>query len=184
MSTLSLEEARTLLSGKILNRDICDLSLEEQIESYNLLTFIEGLIKKRKEVLKDNFDVVIESTGESDEDRRVLEVGDRQIYKDRRVAKVPDPEGLKELILATNQGRNAKKKLQLTDAFDEIPQYEINPSKLQKLIDLGKLDEDAVVALYKETFTIRVSATPEDKRRFAALRGSSGGSEEISEDLD
>lgn len=130
------------------------LSLEEKVEIYVTTTYIEDVLKTRKESIRDVLLKTAQESGEPNEKGgNRLSVGHHVVNRERRVSAAPDEKKLLALL--------EKKGLSPDTAFDKVTVLQPNPSKVTALVESGHLSEEEAKALYKETFACVVRASRE-----------------------
>jgi hypothetical protein len=90
-------------------------------------------------------------------------VNGTKLGKRKNVGTKPDEEGLKQLLRS--------KGISLTEGFDEVTVYSYNPSKVDFLVESGKLTRSEVDALRKVTYTIECEASDELAKYVSEARG-------------
>jgi hypothetical protein len=151
--------------GKMMQADPREVPLSDVTTSYAVLNHLEKVIGARKKQLKPHLMSQAETHGDTtDKGGSVLAVDDEKIVRERRISSEPNEDKLRAL-LETNS-------IPILDCFDEVKSVKLNASKLQYLIDIGKLKKDEVEGLRDETFALKVDPGPELKELLLAACGS------------
>jgi len=147
------KEVRPLLTGYVLHAPAEDIPIEHVVQAWSILDFIEGLIADRKAALRLRLLDEAESNGKpTDKGGQRLFISGSTVLREKRVAKSPSEDVVRKLI--------AEAKLKLVDVFDEQTVLVLNPSKLDLLVDTGKLDAEALEASKKVSWALKVFASP------------------------
>jgi len=150
--------------GKMLQADPREVPLSDVTVSYAVLNHLEKVIDARKKQLKPHLMSQAETHGDqNDKGGSVLAVGEEHIIRERRLTKEPNEEKLRAL-LDTNG-------ITILECFDEVKAVKLNASKLQYLIDIGKLKAVEVEGLREESFALKVEPGPELKELILAACG-------------
>jgi hypothetical protein len=128
---------------------------------------VEKLCAARKEVLRHYLlDTVGEKGEASDKGSFRLEVDGTVVVKERRGGQKLDGERLMDLLTAH--------KLEVSQGFDEVRLWQLNPSKVQWLLETGVLSEAEVEGLYNSpSYALRVKKSAELETALAKVHGSS-----------
>lgn len=154
--TVVRREIEPLGHGAALHTDPTTVSLSEVVVAYAVLNHVEKVIDKRKKELKPHLMKQAEAHGSLlEKGHRALEVGQEKLTRERKLSAGPNEDKLK-LLMET-------KSIALLEAFDEVKAVVLNPSKLEYLVQVGKLKADEVEALRDESFALSVEAGPELK---------------------
>jgi hypothetical protein len=140
VSTLALE-TKAISSGRILSEPIEKLSLVEQVQSHVLLKCVGGAIEARLKLLRDPLMAVVTAKGDivGEKGMKKLTVGGSSVCVESRRSSAPDENKARTLLLA--------KGISLTEVFDEVKTLVFNPSKLDYLVQTGKVTKEEVAAL-------------------------------------
>jgi hypothetical protein len=132
-----MEELEPLLSGEVLNKPMADLSNAETATVFAMLHHVERLVKVRKEALREKLLAAAADEGSATEKGGyVVEYDGTKVIREKRVATSPNADAVRTLLEAAG--------LEEKDAFSQKTSWVLDPSKLKKLIDTGKLDADTI----------------------------------------
>jgi hypothetical protein len=149
-------ELSPLGQGNVLHSDPKEISTSNAVLSYAILNFLDKRVEERKKVLKAVLMPLAETRGiENDKGHRELEVGQEKIIRERKQSAGPNEDKLKTLL--------ATKGIDMSEVYDEVKTVVLNPSKLEFLVSVGKLDKEEVEALRDESFSLKVVEGPELK---------------------
>jgi hypothetical protein len=150
--------------GRVMQADPREVPLTDVTVSYAVINHLQKVIGARKKQLKPHLMSQAETHGETtDKGGSLLAVGEEKIVRERRLSSEPNEDKLRAL-LETNG-------LAILDCFDEVKSVKLNPSKLQYLIDIGKLKKEEVEGLRDEVFALKVDPGPELKELLLAACG-------------
>lgn len=146
-------EAKALLRGNALALNVWEVSLEEVVEAWQVLDAIKDQVEIKLKALRERLMEEAEQTGSMTEKKGYeLDIDDATVIKERREAKLPDEEGLKMLLEERN--------LKVSDGFTEKTVWVIDPSKLNSLVELGKLKQDDIDELHQVNWALKVKPAP------------------------
>lgn len=146
-------EAKALLTGTALALDVWDATTPEIVEAWQVLDAVKDQIEAKLKLLRDRLMEEAEQTGVKTEKAGYeLDVDDATVIKEKREAKLPEEEKLKELL--------AKKKLKVSEGFTEKTTWVIDPSKLKSLVMVGKLKQKEIDDLCKVSWALKVKPAP------------------------
>lgn len=145
-------EYTPFIRGTMVQSDLQGMSLADIVQSYvTLKDVIEGLPKERLGELRAYLLKHAETFGEDNgKGGQRLSVEGSTVTRERRMGKALDTDAV--LNLAADKG------LLPTDVCDEVitKSLVVNPSKLNLLVQLGKLDKATVDALYPVSWACKV----------------------------
>jgi hypothetical protein len=146
-----------IFKTELFKGDLVNLSSQSLAEAHAAIGKLETEAKERKDAIKTILAERAEKSGTPVGDKGAKEIpaGDFKVVRERKTASLPDANKLKAML--TEKGIPTKQ------AFDETIILELNPSKVQYLIDTGKLDKEAVEALRSTSFSVRVTVPKEVK---------------------
>ncbi len=146
-------EVEPLGQGVLMQTDPRSVPLSDVVVAYAAINHLEKVIEKRKKALNPHLMSQADTHGEpTEKGHKVLAVGQEKIVKERKLTAAPDDDKLKVLL--------DTKGIALLEAFDEVKSVVLNPSKLQYLVQIGKLKAEEVEALHNESFALKVEAGP------------------------
>jgi hypothetical protein len=141
----------------IFNMPLAKMTREQVAGAWLLVDLMEEITKDRKGELREALLEECAKRGITDEKGSFLmEVQGAKIKREKRQGKLPEEEGLKALL--------EKYRVDLDDCFDKVEYRVLNASKLESLIDTGKLPASEVDALKKITWALKVDPTDEVKK--------------------
>lgn len=150
------KEIEPLGQGTMMTVDPTTCAVADVVVAYASINFLEKVIEKRKAELKPHLLSQAQTHGQvTEKGHSVLELEDAKVTRERKLSAGPDEDKLKRLLETYG--------LSLIDCFDEVKKVVLNPSKLQYLVDVGKLKGAEVEALRTESFALRVEPGPELK---------------------
>jgi len=143
-------EVSTFLGGKAMGTDPWDDSLEDVVSAWQVLDAVQKACVGRLAQLRERLMEEAEAAGTHTKQkghRLFLEDG-VTVTRERREDRLPGDEPLRELL--------QKKGIALRDAYSRKMQWVIDPSKLDQLIELGKLKKKEVENLKGVNFAMKV----------------------------
>jgi hypothetical protein len=149
-SNLVESEVRPLSSGEVLHADVEKMSMAERIVSISIVKWMIAKLTDRSKSLNERLKEDTRQVGTTNEKGHVRffhpEAGVCTVEK--RVSKSADEAALKTLLLQNSIAPDS--------VYDVVPQQVLNTSKLNQLVELGKLKAEDVEKLYKVTFALTV----------------------------
>jgi hypothetical protein len=154
----------------LLRQNPQDVPLGDSVTAYAVLDHFEKAFEARKKLLRPHILAQAETHGDpNDKGGSALVVGEEQVVRERRRSSEPNSDKLRALLETRG--------VPLLECFDEVRSVQLNPSRLQYLIDIGKLKQDEVDALRDETFALRVRPGPTLRYLLSSVSGESGEGE-------
>jgi len=151
----------------IFNAPIEKLSTQQITGAWLLVDMMSDVTKDRKEALRAALLEEAEKRGVTTEKGHyVLEVDGSEVIREKREGKTPDEKGVKALL--------EKYHLARTECFDEVVHVELNLSKLESLVETGKLPKSEVDALKKTTWALKVKPDDETEKDLDNIRAGLG----------
>jgi hypothetical protein len=148
----------TLATSEIMSADLATFPMSKVVAGWLLLANIEKMIKDRKEVMRERLLNEAEAGGQtSSSGSQSLPAEGATIVRERRESK--------QLPFQATAALLHSKGIPVEDACDEVVSYVVNQSKIQNMVDLGKLKQAEVDALREVTWALRVIPTEEVKQR-------------------
>ena len=149
-SNLVESEVRPLSSGEVLHADIDKMSMAERITSISIVKWMIAKLTDRSKSLNERLKEDTRQVGSTNEKGHVRfshpHAGVCTV--ERRMSKSADEDELKTLLLTNN--------IPPDSVYDVKPVQVLNTSKLNQLVELGKLKAADVEKLYKVTFALTV----------------------------
>jgi len=147
-------EVKPMSSGEVMHLPIEALSTGEKLTTYSLARWMKDRLEKRMELLRLSLlDDSSKIGAETENGGRKFELNGSTVRVDKKIAKLPDEEKFKTLLAVNGIEESA--------VYDKVTTTVLNPSKIQALIETGKLDGPAVDALKKVSFALTVGASGE-----------------------
>lgn len=144
-----IAEVAPLTSTRILHEASDNLTLWEQVQSHVILKQLGAAIEARLKTLRNPLMAIVQSKGEiNDKGTKKYVVEGTSICLESRKANEPDPTLLTALL--------KEKSIDIHEAFDDVTVLQLNPSKLDYLVQTGKLKPQDVQALCKEIPALRI----------------------------
>lgn len=141
-----------LLTAKLPAADGAGIS--DIVEIYIALNTLQKIIAARLSDIKPLLHEVAEQNGDLTEKGSLqLYVGENRVIREKRESTAPDEEKLRALLETRG--------VDLDAVFDTIQTYILNPSKLQYIIDTGRIDKNEVVSLKETNWAIKAEPGPE-----------------------
>jgi len=170
MDTL-VAEALPVTTTRLLSLPVEKLTVVEQTQAYVIIGKLSKVLEARNKELRIPLLALAEAQGEitGDKGTRKYLVEGSTVYVEHRKANEPNPNKLKELMAA--------RKIDLSEAFEEVTVLQLNPSKLQFLIDTGKLTEVEVKALCADVPALKITPSRALKEALAGLKLSDASEE-------
>lgn len=145
-------EIAPFLAGEVLNKTDSEMTAEECALAYAILQYVEKTIDGRKGVLRERLLEEAEKRGaRTEKGGNELELDGFHITREKRQDKLPDSVGVKSLLI--------KAKLSVDSAFTRRTSLVLDPSKLEQLVDLGKLKSKDLNALRAVNWALKVASS-------------------------
>lgn len=156
------EEIRALASGDILHTSPEDLSPLEAVEAYAIVKSLTDTLETRRVALRDRIL----------EDKKIIDAGkatktggtktsvrDHSVTRSKTTKRFANAERLAELVAA--------KGIEESRVYDDKTVVKvvktINPSKIEKLVEVGSLTEEEVESCHKYSWTLVIKPSQELK---------------------
>ena len=140
-------EVRPLTGGEVWHGNPEKMSLGDRIEAMAIVKFLKEKLEKRYDVLRDRLLADVQQVGTLTEKGGFKFVHEGSAVRaDKRVGKLPEESGLALLL--------EKAGLSMDDVTDTVIVKQMNPSKINYLIQTGKLKQNEVEALHKTSFAL------------------------------
>jgi len=161
-------EVKPMTSGHIFKQQPDSMSLIEQVQAHVILKKLEDALKSRLGELRTPLMSIVETKGGPRKTKAGVDTGNKEylvegshVVVEHRKSKMPDGEGLKKLL--------ATKNIKPEECFDTVKHVELNASKLNFLVETGKLTKDEVEKLCPELLALRIYASKPLKEAVASL---------------
>lgn len=141
-----------LMTSGVMLGDIETANIETAFQAWLMLKYAKEEIGKRVEELRQELLKRAEKFGyETDKGGHALKIGDVKVIQEKRIDKLPNVKLMKELCVEYN--------LKHEQIFSKTMTVVLDASKIQNLVDLGKLPAPKVEAAKKVTVALRVNNT-------------------------
>lgn len=149
--------------GMTFNADPEALTEGQLVGAYALLDFVQKFAEDTKQKFRSRLLEIATKNGEKNEKGtfKVLIEG-TTVLAENRTAALPSDEPLKELLKKAN--------VKLDDCYDTIKVLQVNPSKLEYLVDGGFLQAEDVIACKKTSVALVVHASAAVKKVLTEVR--------------
>jgi hypothetical protein len=146
----------------LFSQDVYSLTKEQQVGAWTILDLLEKVSKERKEAFRKEM-LSLARDGEKDEKGSgTVVINGTTVVAEARTPDFPDEKKLKEILKA--------KKLPLDSCFDQVTAYQLNPSKLEFLVDQGKLSQEEVDSCRETTYALKVKPEKETKDKLNEIK--------------
>jgi hypothetical protein len=148
---------------RMFTDDVSSFSDEQAANSWTMIDLLEKIIKTRKESLRATLLERAEKSGTKKENGSFeATMGNINVINERRQEKLPDENVVKQLLKEAN--------LEFTDAFNEDISWVMNPSKVEFLVQCGKLPADKIEASKKVTSALKMKPNEELKKQLDTVK--------------
>ena len=160
-------EVRPLMVGRTMRSAVSRMDSEELFETWAILHFLENVISKRKEQLRDRILDQCKRTGSPYTDKKGNFAGkcetrhDHEIRAQRRMSALPDELALKN--------RLERKAIDFDAAFSTVRRVVMDPSKIHNLVENGKLEKADLEKTHKSNWALVVKTASSLKKHLDAL---------------
>jgi hypothetical protein len=160
-------EVRPLMVGRTMRSAVNRMESEEVFENWAILHFLEAVIAKRKEMLRERILDQCKRTGSPYTDKKGNFAGkcenrhDHEIRAQRRMSALPDEQALKHLL--------ERKAIDFDAAFSTVRRVVMDPSKIHSLVETGKLEKTDLEKTHKVNWALLVKTAPALKKHLDAL---------------
>jgi len=151
----------------LFSRDVKSLTKEQTVIAWSVIDLLEKIAKDRKESFRE---ALLQLAGEGEPSEKgsySVEVDGTRIIAEARTPEFPDEKKLKEIMKS--------KKLSMDLCFDQVTSYQLNPIKLDYLIDQGKITKEEVDSCRKTTYALKVQPDRETKDRLNEIKSNLKG---------
>ncbi len=139
----------SLTSGAIMQAPIASFTTGGASQAYLLLNLMEGIIKKRKEELRERLLGEAEVSGsETETGSFKLDADGNTVIRERRESHKLKDEAVSALL--------EKHGLTMEQGFDKVVTWVPSPTKLAHLVEIGALTKEAVDDLTEVGWAIKV----------------------------
>jgi hypothetical protein len=145
---VALAELEPLMNGIFFGEHEDTLDANSLAAVFSALQFLEKEVEDRKEDIRAKLLELAEKKGTStDKGGQILKTKYGTVTREKRQAKTPSEDAVKTLLAEHN--------LKLEAAFSERKTLVLDPSKLQMLVERGKLSKDEIESKLKVTWALK-----------------------------
>ncbi len=143
-----------LTSGDLMNKQISEMTTDQVASTWVGLTKATEMMTARLEGLRVAlFERATAEGRETSNGHHILEIEGTEFIRERAQRKLPDEKTLKVLL--------EEAKLGVLEAFDEVTKLQMNPTKVDHLVETGRLPEDQVDEARKISYRLKFKPSPE-----------------------
>lgn len=143
-----------LLDNDIMTTTPTKMRIGSVVEAWVILDNIAKVIGDRKKVLRLHLLGRAEKFGRPTErGGQMVKVDTSKVLREKRISKTLKADDVRELLETRN--------IPFDDGFSKVTTVVVDPSKLETLVNLGKLPQAEVEALHQVTWALRVKAGPD-----------------------
>lgn len=151
-------EIRPLAGGDILHAPADSLTLQEAVEAYAIVKFLADRVETRRQEIRERLlsdDELIETGQPTKSGGSKTRVNGNKVTRKRTLRRFADVSRIRQVL--------AEKGLEESEVFDEKIETKVtkvvNPSKLSRLVELGKLSDKDLESFHKEVWSLTVDAS-------------------------
>jgi hypothetical protein len=138
-----------LMESSLMTAALESMPTEDLVEVWTLLDFVYWAIDKRRKAMREHLLRRAEKYGRAtDKGGQRLRVGGAKIVRQRRVGTLPEEAAVRKLLDEANIDRSR--------GFSTTTKVVVDVSKLEGLVNLGLLEEDAIEAAKKVSWALKV----------------------------
>lgn len=149
-------EIQSLTGGDILHAEIATLSKEETVQAYAIVKYLEDRLKARRTELRDRIveDPEISAAGKTTASGGSSgKVAGHKVVRKKQTKRFKNASKIRQVM--------EERGLSESDIFDQVPRTVVdnvvNPSKIEKLVETGRLTEEDVNSFHVIQWTVVVS---------------------------
>lgn len=125
------------------------LNPQQRAVAWTVIDRMEKVFAERKSELREAlFETVMEIGDQTEAGHFIANIEGNEVKRERRQGKSPEDKPFRSLLKDLS--------IPLTDCYSEETTYKLDPSKVQYLIDGGRLPAEKVEELRKVTFALKV----------------------------
>ena len=169
--TTTLTNIVSLASDAALCAPVEALSLHEQVQAHVVITALAEASEARLSALKASLMIYTGAKGAltGDNGTRALEIEGSKVTVEHRTGKMPDLDGMIALL--------ATKGIAVGEATDVVSTLVLNPSKVEFLVQTGKVTQAEVDSLRPRVPALRIYASKALKALCAPFKALAGKGE-------
>ena len=153
-------------AGALMHAPVSELSTDSVVNTWLMLTLIESMTEERKKELRARLlDEATKHGSKTEQGGYKMDLPNAAVIHERREEKQINADKMAELLQS--------KGLPTEAAMDEVVSLVVNLSKVQYLIQIGKLTQAEVDNLKAVTSALRVTPTKEAKKLLEGMKEAS-----------
>lgn len=153
-----------LTSGDLMNKSIPEMTTDQVASTWVGLTKATELMTSRLEGLRVAlFERAIAEGTATEKGHYILTIEGTEFIREKSQRKLPDEKILKVLL--------AEAKLGVLEAFDEVTKLQMNPTKVDHLVETGRIPEDEVNEAKKVSYRLKFKPSRELKDQLEEISG-------------
>jgi hypothetical protein len=139
-------------AGPLFHDSPSGLPLTTRVAAWAVLDALKEMSEHRKDMFREQLLKDAEENGApTDRGGNRLWVDQSEVIREKRQAKLPDDKSFQALLKS--------KGIPMSDAFDEVKSYTMNPSKVDFLIQSGRISQEEVDELRKVSWALKVKVS-------------------------
>lgn len=160
----TMQFLRNAFDHKLLSEDVDSWDVEQSTEAWIALDYLNHEIDARRKALRVRLMGKAEKFGrQTDKGGQMINIGGALVVRERRVSPSPDAKLIQKVL--------DDQELDYREVFSKKTEQVIDPSKIQHLVEIGRLDRAQVDQCRKVTWALKVRTPP---HVFAQLDGEFG----------
>lgn len=157
LTKLVENELQPFGSGEVLHAPVEKMTVGERMFSHPVVKWMISVLTEREKELNAKLKEDVKTVGvENDKGHRRFVHEGFVATVEKRAGKAPDEDGVKALLVKNGIDPNS--------VFDEVKVQQFNPSKLDALVQVGKIKQADVDALKKTTYALFTELSPEAQK--------------------
>lgn len=162
LTKLVENEVQPLSSGEVLHAPVDKMTVGERMFSHPIVKWMIAKLTEREKELNARLKEDVKQVGiENDKGHKRFEHEGFVATVEKRLGKAPDEDGVKELLV--------KAGIDPDSVYDEVKVKQFNPSKLDQLVQVGKIKQADVDALKKTTYALFTELSPAAQKQLDAI---------------
>jgi len=147
---------RPIMTSGLMVRDPADMDVDELAHVYLAVKYLKERSENRMKAIRKILLKKAESFGtDTEHGGKMLTVSNTKVFRERRQSPMPEEDAIRTLM--------EERGLKVSDVFSKTTVVVLDPSKLQEMVDLGKLPKDKVEEARKVTWALRLRESYEVK---------------------
>lgn len=145
----SVSSLIALGKAELFNAPMEDLSPQQKAEAWAVIDTFVTILSQRNGELREGLFEMVQKVGDKMEGGHFqANIEGNEVKRERRQGKLPEDKAFRALLKELS--------IPLTDCYSEETLYKIDPSKINYLIDNGRLPAEKVEELKKVTYALKV----------------------------